>query len=131
MSRAALIARARTAAEAGMVDSCTIRHRTGETTDENSGTITPAWSALYTGKCRVQQQQAQAQQQDAGEDYLLLLRLEVQVPMSVVGLEVGDEVTITASVHDPDLPGRVFLIRDLAHKTHASARRVQVTERTG
>ncbi len=45
--------------------------------------------------------------------------------------QVGDEIEITASVHDADLLGRVFRIHDLAHKTHATARRVQCVERTG
>lgn len=115
-----------------MVDACTVRRRTGESTDLDTGAITPTYLSPnpYAGRCRVQQAQAQAQQHDAGQDYLLLLRLEVQLPMSVVGLQVGDEITITASVNDADLVGRVFLIRDLAHKTEATARRVQCTERT-
>jgi hypothetical protein len=132
VNRAALLARGQAAAEDSMVDTCVIRRRTGESTDPHSGVITPVYASQdpYAGKCRVQQSTAQAREQDAGEDFLLLLRLEVQLPMSVVGLEVGDEVTITTS-RDPDLPGRVFLIRDLAHKTDATARRVQCTERTG
>jgi hypothetical protein len=133
MDRAALLARAQAAAEAGMVDTCTIRRVTGEAMDPNTGVVGPTYLSPdpYAGKCRVQQHQATADQHDAGQDYLLLLRLEVQLPMAVAGLEVGDEVTITASAYDPDLPGRVFLIHDLAHKTEATARRVQCTERTG
>jgi hypothetical protein len=130
MTRAILLAQGRKAAEQGMVDACTIRRLTGQSTDSFSGVVTDTWLDLYAGKCRVQQAQAQAQQHDAGQDYLLLLRLELQLPMSVVGLQVGDEITITASAHDPDLVGRVFLSHDLAHKTEATARRVQVTERT-
>ncbi len=136
MSRAALIARARAAAEAGMEDACTIRRRdaASDVTDPDTGQVTAAYAApdpLYAGRCRVQQQQAQANQQDAGEDYTLLLRLEVQLPVAgTEGLQVGDEITITAAAYDDDLTGRVFLVRDLSHKTHASARRVQVTERT-
>lgn len=115
-----------------MVDTCTVRRRTGETTDPATGVVTPAYLSPnpYTGRCRVQQAQAQAQQYDAGQDYLLLLRLEIQLPMSVVGLQVGDEITITTSVNDADLVGRIFLVHDLAHKTDATARRVQCTERT-
>lgn len=125
-----VLTRGRAAAEALMVDACVIRRRTGETTDDD-GNVTPTYGPdLYSGKCRTQQPNAQAAQADVGEDYQLLLRLEVHLPMSVVGLEVGDEVMITASVYDPDLPGRVFLVRDLAHKTHATARRLGVTERT-
>lgn len=134
MSRASAIERGRTAAELGMVDACTIRRRsTGGTTDPDTGSPTVAYLSPnpYAGKCRVQQAQASANQQDVGEDNLLLLRLEVQLPMTVVGLEVGDEITITSSARDPDLVGRLFRIHDLAHKTDATARRVQVIERTG
>lgn len=114
-----------------MVDACEIRRRTGETVDDTTGEVTATYTDVYDGRCRVQQAGAQAGSEEPGEAYVLMLRLEVQLPMSVTGLEVGDEIEVTASVHDPDLVGRVFLVRDLAHKTHATARRVQVTERTG
>lgn len=132
MSRASVLARGRAAAEAGMVDACTIRRVTGTTTDRDTGAITKTYLSPnpYAGKCRVQQHQAQARSEDAGEDYTLLLTLEVQLPMSVTGLQSGDEVTMTSSVSDPDLPGRLFRIRDLAHKSEATARRVQCEEVT-
>jgi hypothetical protein len=109
-----------------------IRRRIGtKTTDPDSGAVTNNYVAPdpYTGRCRMQQSLAQADQHDAGQDYVLLVRFVLQLPMTVVGVRVGDEVTITAS-RDPDLVGRVFLVRDLFHKTDASARRVGVTERT-
>lgn len=129
MSAASVLARGRAAAEGLMVDACTIRRITGESTGPG-GVVTPTYSTLYTGKCRIQQSKADAQQQEVGEAYALMLRLEVQLPMSVTGLRAEDEVTVTASAHDADLIGRVFLIRDLAHATHKTARRVQVQERT-
>lgn len=133
MSRAALLGRARAAAEAGMVDTCTIRRPlTGEQTD-GYGNVTAAYTDPdpYVGRCRVQQARfGSSAQRDVGEDQVVLLSLEVQLPMSVTGLQVGDEVHLTASLTDPDLPGRVFRIVSLAHKTDASARRVQCTERT-
>jgi len=131
MSRATVLAGGRAIAEAGMVDACTIRRNAGNVTDPDTGASTPAYSVLYTGKCRVQGSLAQAGQLSAGGDYLLMLRLEVQLPISVTGLKAGDEITIDDAVHDPDLPGRVFRIRDLMHKTHATARRVGVIEKTG
>lgn len=130
MSVSVALAAGRRAAERLMVDQCTIRRRTGETTDDD-GNVTPTYSDLYAGRCRIQQHVGQAAQADVGEDYQLLLRLEVHLPMSVVGLEVGDVIEVTASVHDSDLPGRSFVVRDLAHKSHATARRVGVQERTG
>jgi hypothetical protein len=125
-----VLARGRAAAEARMVDACTIRRRNGETTDQNTGEITPTYDQLYQGKCRVQQEAMQAQQQDAGEAYLLMVRLEVHLPIAVTGLQPDDEVKITASISDPDLPGRTFYIRDLAHASEKTARRVGTVERT-
>lgn len=129
MSRTALLARAQAAALAGMVDACTIRRRGPVFTSPDTGVPSPAYSTLYTGQCRVQQTRGRAQPHNVGQDYQLLQRVEVQVPLSVTGLKVTDEVTITAS-RDPDLVGRVFLVKELAHKTDASSRRVEVTERT-
>lgn len=132
MSRESVLARGRAAAEAGMRDACTIRRRTGETTDRDTGQVTYTYADVYAGQCRVQQAQAQAQREDVGEDHLMLLRLEVQLPVATTaGLEVGDEITITAAVNDPDLVGRVFRIHDLAHASEKTSRRVQCIERTG
>jgi hypothetical protein len=133
MALDALLARGRAAAESKlMVDACTITRVGARTTDTTTGAVTTPTSTLYTGQCRVQQKQAQAQREDTGEDHLLLLRLEVQLPVAgTEGLRVGDRITITASVHDADLLGRVFLIHDLAHATHKTARRVQCLEKTG
>ncbi|HEX5543683.1 MAG TPA: DUF6093 family protein [Micromonospora sp.] len=132
MSRAALLARARVAAEAGMVDACTIRRPVaGEDTDGEGNVVTSyADPDPYTGKCRIQQRTVSSAASDVAEDQQVFLTVEVQLPMSVYGLQIGDEVHVTASVSDPDLPGRVFRVTSLAHKTDASARRVQCTERT-
>jgi hypothetical protein len=113
-----------------MVDACIIRRITGQVTDPDTGEVTTTYTTIYEGKCRLQQQGQQARPEQAGEAYLLMLRRELQLPMSVTGLRTEDEVTMTASAYDPDLPGRVFLVRDLFGKTEATARRVQVEEVT-
>lgn len=124
------VARGRLAAESLMVDACTIRRKTGETTDTDTAAVTPTYATLYTGKCRIQQVGGIARPTQAGEQTDWMLRLDLQLPMSVTGLKVSDVVAVTASVRDPDLPGRVFTIRGLAHKTDATARRVQIEEVT-
>lgn len=131
MTRATALARGRAAAEISMVDSCTIRRTTAVVTNPDTGATTPTYSALYAGKCRIQQPQAIARPHDVGENYLLIARLEIQLPVAgTAGLLVGDEVTITAATRDPDLVGRVFLVQELPRKTDATARRVSVIERT-
>jgi hypothetical protein len=133
MSRASVLARGRTAAEAGMADACTIRRASGSgTTDPVTGVPSQTYTTLYSGKCRVQQQVAIARPHDVGEDRVWLVRFDLQLPMATsAGLEVGDRVTITASVADPDLTGRVFMVNELAHKTEATSRRIGVIEVTG
>lgn len=135
MSRATALSYGRRASEASMVDTCTIRRSTGTGNGATDGYGNVVDNYVnpdpYTGKCRVQQGQlSSSTDRDVGEDQVVLLSLEVQIPMSVIGLQVGDEVHMTTSRSDPDLPGRVFLIASLAHKTDATARRLQCTERT-
>jgi hypothetical protein len=132
MSRDALIARGRQAAEAGMSDTCTIRRRTGGTTDPVTGYPTQPYTTLYAGKCRMQQQVAIARPHEAGEDHVYIVRFDLQLPVvGTEGLKVKDEVAITVSIHDQDLVGRTFIVTELAHKSEATARRVGVIERTG
>lgn len=130
MSVTTALARGRTAAEALMTDTCTISRRTGEATDPNTGQITPTYAGVYTGKCRFQQRSAASRETDVGEATLLLRRMELQLPMAVTGVQVDDVVTADASVLDPDLPGRQFVVRDLAHGTHKTARRIGIQEAT-
>jgi hypothetical protein len=58
-----------------------------------------------------------------------MLRLELQLPVTAPALQVDDEVTLTASPRDAEMIGRQWIVRSLAHKTDASARRVQISER--
>lgn len=130
MSRSSVLARGRAAALAGMVDTCRIVRVTNGAVDENTGRIAQAEQVIYEGVCRMQNQRAQSRAEEVGEDRPLLLPLEVQLPMTVTYLRVGDRITITASLNDDDLTGRTFQLRDLAHKTEATARRVRVEEVT-
>lgn len=126
----AALMRGRVLAESLMVDACTIARRTGESTNEDTGVVTPTTTTVYTGQCRIQQSQlgADSVPADPGEAYVRLIAYELQVPVSVTGIRVHDVATITASALDPDLVGRKFIVLGLTHKTHLTARRMQVQE---
>jgi hypothetical protein len=128
MSIESALARGRAAAEALQVDACVIKRKAGETTV--AGVITPTYSTLFTGKCRVQIRSQAGQGQNVGEAYLVVERHEVQLPITVTGLQEGDQITIVGSALDPDLVGRVFVVRDVLRKSHLTSRRVTVTEAT-
>lgn len=114
-------------AEAMMVDSCTIRRVTGTTTNPTTLEVVPTYATIYSGKCRVQLRDTAATQAEAGELNHAAVRTIVQVPMTVTGVAVDDEVLIAASL-DADLVGRTFRVRGLFHKTHATARRIECEE---
>jgi hypothetical protein len=131
MTRASVLARGRVAAEAGMADACLIEHRTGRTANDLTGYDTETWTTVYSGRCRIQQSIAMGQRAEAAEASIVVLRLEVQLP--VAGTEAvgrGHRVTVTAAVHDSALVGRLFKVRDLAHKSEATARRMTIEELT-
>ena len=130
MTAATALARGRRAAEALMVDACTITRPGGEPVwDEASMSYTtPDGSAVYDGPCRVQLSAAMANTPEAGDRVLVAQRSTVSVPMGVTGVAVDDVVTVTASVHDPDLVGNRYRVRSLFAKTHATARRLEVEE---
>jgi hypothetical protein len=121
----------RRAAEALMVDACTIRRQSGEATDPDTGQITRTYTVVYSGRCRIQQRALESQGSDVGEARVYQVPYELQLPMSVTGPAVEDVVTCDTSALDADLPGRQWWIRGLAGGTHKTARRIQIEEVTG
>jgi hypothetical protein len=130
MSATSVTMRGRAAAERLMVDACTITRAGTLTTSDTTAVVSSTPTTVYAGKCRVQQQVPVAKPAEVGQAAVWLQRLVLQVPMSAVGVRSDDLVTITASVLDPDLAGRVFHIRELGHKTHMTSRRLQIEEIT-
>lgn len=125
-----VLLRGRAAAESLMVDACTIRRRTGESTDDDTGFVTPTYTTVYTGRCKVQQQSASASPSDVGQDNVLIGQLELHLPAATTGPQPDDQATITASVNDADLVGRTFKLRGRPHKSFLTARRFPLIEVT-
>lgn len=128
MSRAALLARAQAAAVRGMEDTCTVQRRTGESVAAG-GVITPTYTTLYTGACRVRTLAEAGQRDEIGEASRVIVRRQVQLPVSVTGLRPDDRVTIVTSL-DPELAGKRFAVREVLSGTNVSARRCEVIEVT-
>jgi hypothetical protein len=132
VSRESVTLQARTAAEAGMVDTCTISRKTGDSTDLQSAAVTVTIATIYSGKCRVQgHSPSMARPESVGGAYVFQTPFELQLPMSVTGVQVNDIVTITTSVLDQDLAGRTYWVKELFAKTHATSRRIGIIEVAG
>lgn len=137
MDRAALLARGRAFAEAGMVDTCRIRRRTGTITDRTTGQTTPTYldPDPYAGKCRVQQSPLGGAGVDrvVGEAYLVVVDRILQLPVAAsAGVRADDEVTITAVApsSDPGLLNRRFTVKSEYGKTDMVMRRLGINEVT-
>lgn len=130
MSRETVLARAQAAAIQGMVDTCLIRRLTGSATDPETGNVTPTYTTVYSGRCKVRLKVPRAQPQTVGEAAVFVARLELHVPVTVTGVASDDLVTVTAAAHDQDLLGRSWHIRELFHQSFPSARRFSMIEVT-
>ena len=121
----------RAAAESLMVDACRVE-RPGElVTDAETGDVTPGYSAVYEGACKVQAASSVVSSPDAGEHSWAVQQLQVHVPVSVGPVQTDDVVTVTASVYAPHLVGRAFRVAGLAAKSWATAQRLIVEEVVG
>lgn len=122
MSASAAIAAGQAAAEQLMVDECAIYRQTGTQVNPNTGAEEPEYTTVYLGKCRTRMQSSWATDRQAGEQNITVSRYLLELPFSVVGVKVDDQVDITGSL-DPDLVGRRIRIDGPFNQTHATMRR--------
>lgn len=133
MTAASAALRGRVAAERLMVDQCVIRRRAAATTDPATGVVTPAWTPVYTGPCKVQEASglgSGSSAPDAGEHVYTVLSYVLQLPIAATAPIEGDVAEITAAALDATLIGRRYRISQEFAKTFATARRLQVEETT-
>ena len=117
-----------------MTDECSITRAAGEPVfDPTTGGYThPAPTTVYTGQCGVQAYSpGNPTAADFGGREVTLTSFILKLPMDAGPPEVGDDVEITASAHDPHMPGARYTVQLVQRKSHASVRRVLMEEATG
>jgi hypothetical protein len=132
-----MIAGGRTLAESLMLDDCHITRPTSATTiDPDTGLpVVDPPTTIYGGtgdhdsdKCKIQSDSVQAVNPTSGDHSYTVDRLSVHVPVSATGIQVGDQVEITASALDSGNVGRKFRVASTFRKTFATAQRLPVEE---
>ena len=111
-----------------MLDTCTVTRPGEPVTDPDTGAVTPGMTDVYSGPCKVQQTLSQGANPEAGGHAFTVQDSRVDFPVSAGPFLVDDVVTVTASVLDPQLVGRVFRVVELFHKSFATAQRTRVSE---
>lgn len=130
MTAQSAIQQGRIAAEALMLDSCSITRVTGPAgpLDPVTGEKTPPPTAtVYEGKCRIQTYEPQESRPESGDHAYAVQRYSVHIPVGPV-VRVDDVVTVTSATLDPDLVARRYKVMGLLHKTYATANRLLVDE---
>jgi hypothetical protein len=133
MSVLDLLAEGRAAAEAIMLDACTITRVTGEPgpIDPETGLRSPAPTAtVYSGKCKVQTYEPHESARASGDHVYTEQRYHLHLPIGAGPIEVDDEALITAASADSELVGKTYRIAGLHSKTFATAQRLLVDEIT-
>lgn len=117
-------------AEALMLDTCTIRPVTGNTTNPSTGVVTPAYgAAVYTGKCKIQNQRSFPSNPDAGEHQWTVAPTFIHLPVAGTGtVDTGHILEITASAMDSANVGRKFRVKSGDRKSLQTALRLIVEE---
>lgn len=116
-----------------MTDTCQIQRQTGTTTNPNTGVVSPTWSTIYDGACRMQERGGWSRDIAVAPDQpQLAINRELQLPVSTSGsVRAGDRVTITACVNDAGMVGRQMWLRGQPTKSEATARRFTLEEIAG
>lgn len=114
-----------------MVDTCEVKRANGTTTqDPNTGTTTPGYDTVLTGKCKLQMTTTIARPQEVGGRTSFMVRLELHLPVGSAALQVDDLVTMTAvgDLSDVNLLGRTFRVVGPPAKSLSTALRYEVQE---
>lgn len=118
----------RTAALSLMTDACIVKRETGTAMDPTTLVMVPTFATVYSGPCRVQAAALVARTPNAGDAVHVVTASELQLPVSATVILPGDTATLTASVSNPGLPGRVFRVASETPKTHGTKRSFAIEE---
>lgn len=124
------LAAGRALAESLMVDTCIIDRPGGAVTDPETGAVTPSYTPVYIGRCKIQQTMAQASSPEAGGAVFNVQTSRVDLPVGVGPVETGDRVRLPVATSNPALAGNTYRVRELFEKSWQTAQRIPVEELT-
>jgi hypothetical protein len=124
------VLRGRFAAEALMVDACTITRGGAPVTDPNTGDVTATATTVYTGKCKVQSSNSSTASPDAGGHTFVVVSRQVHIPANAADVVDGDVVTVTASLLNAFTVGKQYRVEGFTPDSFDTAARLPVKEMT-
>jgi NMD protein affecting ribosome stability and mRNA decay len=122
------VLRGRKAAEALMLDQCTITRPGEVVTDPETGDVTNASTEVYAGKCKVQSKDSATATPEAGEHQFTVVSRQVHIPANAADVRDGDVVTLTASALNAFTVGKQYRVAGFTPDTFDTAFRLPVKE---
>lgn len=115
-------------AESMMTTTATVRRPTGvvEADPETGADVIPEGALVYEGRCRVKAAQRAPSAQESADATVAVDQDAIHFPVTAGPFQVGDVVTVTASVHQPLLVGRTYRVTGLHEMELQTAQRVPV-----
>lgn len=129
MREQTLLRRGRRDAERLMLDSCVI-DRPGEPTTDPDGVVTPSYTPVYEGKCKVQLTASQAASPESAGAVFNAQRSRLDLPVGVGPIMPGDRVRIVTAMSNPALVGNTYRVTELFEKSWQTAQRIPIEELT-
>lgn len=128
MSAAEAVLAGRAAAEALMVDSCTITRPGEVVTDPDTGDVTNSTTIVYAGRCKVQSKNSATSSPEAGGAVFTVVSRQVHIPANAADVLDGDVVTVTASALNSFTVGKQYRVEGYTPDTFETAARLPVKE---
>lgn len=114
-----------------MTDQCRVTRPGPEVWDEAAGQHVNVPVVVYTGPCRIKQPSTAATDAEAGSQLITVNHVHLHLPVSAVGVQVGDTAEIVASPTRPVQAGRKFRIVESFDGSQTTALRFRVEATDG
>lgn len=122
-----MLQRGRILIESLMQTTVRIRHKTGQTRNQETGQLETTWTTVYEGPGRVRFTRAEPRDIDASGQRFAEQSPTVSLPIATsVAVDIDDEGEILANDLDPAVVGLRFRIAGIHEQTHSTARRFPV-----
>ena len=120
------LAAGRRAHLAVMLDTCTVKHQTGQALNAND-VMVPTYATVYAGPCRVKPFRT-GHQTEAGQVAILMRGYDVQLPWDAPGQILrADILTVTAS-DDAWVVGRPMTVTEVEYSGTTTARHIKIED---
>lgn len=129
MREQTLLRRGRRDAERPMLDTCVI-DRPGESVTDPDGIVTPSYTPVYAGRCKVQLTASQAASPESAGAVFNVQRSRLDLPVGVGPIASGDRVRIVTAMSNPALVGNTYRVTELFEKSWQTAQRIPIEELT-